>query len=531
MNKKTKKIVLVLLALFFFFQSTPALAIEVFYPPVPGAETPHVFMERIEGTDEENQAFALYVKYVYHLVIFLSGIAFLYALIRGGITYMLSTISGSALQAKSGLDIISNGVIGILIVLSSYIILNTLDPNLLVFQIGDLDSVTGGGLPIYEEAGPERNIYTEIPMAGLIQNTKEWGEIVYEKSRDVWFITSVKADPYTLTIPEVSMCLQILVNECNCAIQSDCGEYLDPDDAQRCSHGCEEYEGSDCPDSPSSSFCEDDVDPCDITELPDGFPISQLCTQSAYAAYGRDPDLLCFSGECLDQDIGLPDNLRDAINSMQGHLETLIRQAQIEIAHLLYVRQYLQLALNNQVAAENLIRDTLNRPLNYQTFAGIEDKDVEYLWPYLEPHTPGAPGSGPGSNGDTIFPPDSCNGECPAEDTPSCQLCGELLVCFGNEYRCCETGPIPRSLCDGNDSCTNPPPVYEQFGGTWEDPSICCINRAHEGCVSPRQCQDAWFPADSFPSGTVLFNSLTFEVPSGGVHFIGSNTINCNWFD
>lgn len=352
MKRKTKKIILLILALSFLFRGSATLAaeIEILYPNVPGAEPPQIFMEKINsGEYERKQAFPLYLKYVYHLLIFTTGLACFYALVSGGVTYLISGVTTSAVQAKTALDKISAGLMGVGIILSTYIILQVLDPNLLVFEMESPGEITGGDIPAYEEMEVEKDTYVEIPMTGLVQNTKDWGELTFKESTDVWEITSVESEE--VSIPQVAECLQILVNTCDCAAEADCeGEKL------RCTHDCEN------PDSgcqPAEDFCEEEVDPCNIE-------IGNLC-----AAQG----------------VGTPPNLREAITSTQSLLQFLIKEAREETRELAYAKARLEGAKKNEEVAEALIRDTMNAPLNYQTFAGIEDKNVKEIWSYEKPKT------------------------------------------------------------------------------------------------------------------------------------------------
>lgn len=517
---KIKKIFFLTLVLFLSLQAGKVSAIEIIYPPVPGADPPQVFMKEIEKT----QAFPFYLQYIYHLLLSLAGIACFYALVSGGITYLVSGLTTSAVQAKTALDKISAGLTGILIILSSYIILHTLDPNLTLLYMGNPESIGGGDIPSYQEPERERDIYVEIPMAGLIENTKEWGEIVKKEADDVWRLTSV-SDAENLTIPELSMCLQVLVNECNCALESDCGEYSNPDDAERCSHGCEDDTNTDDGCNAQEDFCENSVDPCDISETATGFPVEDLCTLSAYGDYERNTELLCFGGECLSQNISLPNNLREAISSIQTQLEADIQQAQNEIQELLYAKSKLYKAKLEQEQAESLIRITLNTPINYQSFAGIEDKEIDRIWPYEKP---GMPDAGSYAEGEGPLPPvaQRCNGNCLYENPPSCGMCDKgplpTLVCLGNEYRCCDTDPVITEPCGNqNDSCEDPPPMWQQKTETEEGEKLVCEVNSSLGEVM-RDCPEEWYyyaPDGALGNigDTFKYNGNSYAIPNGGV--------------
>ncbi|MBL7150714.1 hypothetical protein ISS86_02180 [Candidatus Microgenomates bacterium] len=85
------------------------------------------------------------------------------------------------------------------------------------------------------------------------------------------------------------------------------------------------------------------------------------------------------------------------------------------------------------------------------------------------------------------------------EIIPSCIICGNILFCYGNDYRLCPSGPIfPDPTPEGERNTT---PAWNT-----EDP----------------------IPADQFPSGTILYNGMNFRVPEGGVYGCDSNVFGCS---
>ncbi|MCK4781863.1 hypothetical protein KAS79_03000 [Candidatus Parcubacteria bacterium] len=75
-----------------------------------------------------------YIKYIFHLALMLGGLIAFGALVSGGFRYMSSVGSPSAMDdAKNQ---ITAGFLGLIILLSSYIVLNTINPQLVILKIG-----------------------------------------------------------------------------------------------------------------------------------------------------------------------------------------------------------------------------------------------------------------------------------------------------------------------------------------------------------------------------------------------------------
>ena len=82
-----------------------------------------------------------------------------------------------------------------------------------------------------------------------------------------------------------------------------------------------------------------------------------------------------------------------------------------------------------------------------------------------------------------------CSADKSYEIVPSCAQCKDVLFCWGNKYRLCETDPqIP-----------NP-----------------------EGNLTQ------WLSPGDFPSGTLRYNDASFNVPGGGVFVCDSNAYGCS---
>ncbi len=123
---KHKKIVLFLLVVGILGISSPSLALLVDWPDSPmGTE--------IHGTSELHEM----VAYIYEWAITLGGLAVFIVLIIAGMQYLTSAGKPEAMRAAK--DRIQNGVIGLVLLLSIWLILHTINPALTTLQPLGLD--------------------------------------------------------------------------------------------------------------------------------------------------------------------------------------------------------------------------------------------------------------------------------------------------------------------------------------------------------------------------------------------------------
>ncbi len=95
--------------------------LNVSYPSIPGVGKPESTATPI----------VLYLKYIYNLAITLAGIILFVSLIRGGLLYFSS--GGNPTKMKEAKERIQNSLLGVLLIFSSYLILNTINPELVIF--------------------------------------------------------------------------------------------------------------------------------------------------------------------------------------------------------------------------------------------------------------------------------------------------------------------------------------------------------------------------------------------------------------
>jgi len=123
MNKflKNKKIIFLLISLGVFIIVSETLALEINWPPSPA------------GTDlASNSTLPDMVKYFYEWGIALGGLAVFIALLIAGIQYLTSI--GNPAVMRDAMDRIKSAILGLVLLLSSWLILTTINPKLTGYQ-------------------------------------------------------------------------------------------------------------------------------------------------------------------------------------------------------------------------------------------------------------------------------------------------------------------------------------------------------------------------------------------------------------
>lgn len=125
-RKKLGLITLGVILLGFFYGSLAlAQGLEVEYPDIPGAPLP------AEPTLPE------YIKYIYNFALIIAGLIAFFSLIYGGFRYLFSV--GQPVAMADAKDQITAGIVGLIILLGSYLFLATVNPELTILRIGPLD--------------------------------------------------------------------------------------------------------------------------------------------------------------------------------------------------------------------------------------------------------------------------------------------------------------------------------------------------------------------------------------------------------
>lgn len=127
-----KKYSLIIIIIFLFLISKFVIAVELTYPSLPGVSSP------APGSSLRD-----YLKYVYIFGLGASGIAAFVVIVWAGIKYAASEIITSKEEARKD---IQNALFGLALLMSAYLILNTINPELVKLQIPSITPLPSGGL-------------------------------------------------------------------------------------------------------------------------------------------------------------------------------------------------------------------------------------------------------------------------------------------------------------------------------------------------------------------------------------------------
>lgn len=164
-TRKKFSIFLILGFLMVFVLPFFASALEINYPEILG------FKPKI-GIGLED-----YVKYIFNFSIIASGLIALASLIWGGILYLYS--AGDPSKLKEAKEQVSGAVIGLTILLSSYLLLSTINPELLILKLPEIIPVpapekTATPLPF----NPDKStlISEAMPIGQAMMSASVWGK-------------------------------------------------------------------------------------------------------------------------------------------------------------------------------------------------------------------------------------------------------------------------------------------------------------------------------------------------------------------
>jgi len=137
---------------FLFAQRIP----EVTYPTIPRASPPRTI----------NVPIPSYLRYIYNFAIILAGFLCFTLFIWGGVRYLFS--GGSPRLMKIGRDQIIKAGLGLVIIFSSYLILNTINPQLVLFPGFSIQKIPDISLLPSPSPPTQKVMMEELPMGALI---------------------------------------------------------------------------------------------------------------------------------------------------------------------------------------------------------------------------------------------------------------------------------------------------------------------------------------------------------------------------
>ncbi|MCK5044238.1 hypothetical protein KAR26_00725 [Candidatus Parcubacteria bacterium] len=150
---KHKKIIGFILVLFFFLTLAPSsfcfseTDLEVDYPIIGGVPVPVSTKTLLPD----------YIEYIFSFALMIAGLVAFSALILGGYKHMTS--GGNPAKMSDARDQITSAVIGLAILLSSFLILNTINPELTILRLDKIEM--SGAIELYPEInlGGDHRIY------------------------------------------------------------------------------------------------------------------------------------------------------------------------------------------------------------------------------------------------------------------------------------------------------------------------------------------------------------------------------------
>jgi len=168
LNSGLKKLILTILLVTFLFQASSVFALEIKYPPVPGALTPNQIEEQVSGgTISKGDSLPLLINYFLRLFFVIAISIAITIIIYGGVLYLISGAKPAVLVIARMR--ISQGLLGLLILVCSYLILAVINPQLLVFKI-EYPSPQ----PVISLTPPlptNQITFLQIPFGTLLENT------------------------------------------------------------------------------------------------------------------------------------------------------------------------------------------------------------------------------------------------------------------------------------------------------------------------------------------------------------------------
>jgi len=226
--------------------------LEIIYPRIPGALAPQDFLNTALSED----ALSLYAKYLVNLSIWTGGILALAGLIYGGVLYLIST--GRPDRMATAKSQISAAFFGLLILLSSFLILKTLSPQFINLKIPTLQQVqisVKPDVPLPEITAINSSIDVEMPFARIIEKIFETYISDYPRPEEEKTPRMTRIKDIAETIKEItnkllgqSEDLKNAIDSCQCEQTRPCCEISDP------GPGCTD---NDCHSKPGTT-----CDPC-----------------------------------------------------------------------------------------------------------------------------------------------------------------------------------------------------------------------------------------------------------------------------
>ena len=211
---KKNKLFFLIFLLFIFAFFAFAQDLEVTYPVIPGAPLTG------EPTLPE------YIRFIYNFSIIIAGLVAFFSLVYGGFRYLTSV--GQAAAMADARAQITAGIVGLMILLGSYLFLVTVNPQLTIFRLAaPPPPVLVAPEPIPIQLTAETYDVYEIPIGRLIENALEPGRLNTIKNRagEIKRISGEirnKADNFLIGIQDCNNCGNTEPNLTSCKFGESC---------------------------------------------------------------------------------------------------------------------------------------------------------------------------------------------------------------------------------------------------------------------------------------------------------------------
>jgi len=157
---KSKKFIICLVILGVFSVSSVVLALQVSWPPSP------------TGTRLTNDSqLGDLIKYLYEWGIFLGGLAAFIALLIAGFQYLTSV--GDPARMKDAMDRIKSAFLGLVLLLGSWLILNTISSQFTTFPPLSLEAPTSTATP-YQTCATTTDCCEEAPLEQIAECLRQY---------------------------------------------------------------------------------------------------------------------------------------------------------------------------------------------------------------------------------------------------------------------------------------------------------------------------------------------------------------------
>jgi len=160
--KRIKKFIFLFLLVIFLFQASFVFALEIKYPTLPGAIPPQEIEKKPQA-----ERLPLLINYFLRLIFVIAISIAITVIIYGGVLYLISGAKPAVLV--SARNWISRGLLGLFILICSYLVLAVINPQLLVFKIEQpLPSLLISPAP---PIPTNRVTFLQIPLGTLLEKT------------------------------------------------------------------------------------------------------------------------------------------------------------------------------------------------------------------------------------------------------------------------------------------------------------------------------------------------------------------------